>query len=425
MDGSISTAPAAERKTTPSGKTVDDRELLLQAMRRALGTAVDAEPSDLTHANWPRLLSLAQEHHVVTLLNKGLQRSEGVPPPVRRWMENYCRTSVSHNLSLASELFDVIDVLEASGIEVAPFKGPAWAKILYGNLADREIADLDLFVDQLELERVAKILRDSGYISVPPDAVVLDTSKDIEFVHVETAIHIEVHWSACEPWLDSRLALLKLWTPQSTTVLLNRNVPVPSPENMLFLLAIHGFRDGWESLKWVCDIAKMLQVFPNLDFAAILRTTDKLSRRRVILVPLALAQRLFNLELPVLAADAIARDGIVSEIAAQIARRFYSAEADHLESGPYTASGRIYLEWYRVQMCDSVWERLGWHTKFLVKLLEPNEHDCAPFGGKLPQGAYWLVRPWRLLRSFGFSGTLRLARQFLSRCIPQGLRNSS
>jgi hypothetical protein len=424
MAGGGGSGAVAQRKDTGRDSALE-REVLLQSVRRALGTIPGAEVPDPTHGHWPRLLSLAQEHRVVTLLNKGLRGTSGIAPPIQGWMDIYCRTSVSHNLSLASELVDVMAAMERADIAAVPFKGPVWARLLYGNLADREIADLDLFVDRPKVDEAARVLRDRGFVSVPTDAVPAADGKDIEFVHGRTGVHLELHWSACEPWLDARLSRLRLWTPRNTASLLDCDVPVPSPENMYFLLAIHGFRDGWESLKWVCDIVKLLQVFPDLDFHAILRVADKASRRRVVLLPLALAQRLFGVEVPPAGAEAIACDPMVSEIATQIERRFYSAETDHVQSGPDTAAGRLYLEWYRVQTCDTAWERLGWHTKFLLKLLEPNQNDLARFSGKLPKGAYWIVRPWRLLRSFGFSGTLRLGRQFLSRCVPQRLRNSS
>ena len=55
---------------------------------------------------------------------------------------------IAHNLSLASELAELLELFERSGVNAMPFKGPAWTKALYGNLANRQIRDLDIFVDR-------------------------------------------------------------------------------------------------------------------------------------------------------------------------------------------------------------------------------------------------------------------------------------
>ncbi len=396
------------------GVAVDQRRLLLACVRQALGTGKGPLPALRSSANWPRLLELAKQHRVVPLLRKVLCGAEWVPTAVQVWMEEYCRTIVSHNLSLASELTGVLDALQQAGVAAVPYKGPAWTKALYGNLADRQIGDLDLFVEVSEIPRACTVLEGCGYTRgyFPGEDI---NRKDVGFVHTATGLHLELHWSPCEPWRDRRLARLHLWTPQSTTVLLGREVALPSAENMLLLLAIHGFRDGWNSLKLVCDIAALLRAYPDLDFKGALRRAAEVSRTRLILVPLALAEQLLHVKLP---AAAIARDPLVAEIAGQIERHHYTPEADRLEAEGRVVSGRIYLEWVRLQIVDNVWERLAWHTRYLFSLLAPNANDRSWFSRKLPEPVYWVLKPWRLLRSYGPARLLRLGRQFVARSAP-------
>ncbi len=143
-----------------------------------------------------------------------------------------------------------------------------------------------------------------------------------------------------------------------------------------------------------------------------------ISRLRLLLVPLALVNRLLDVSLPSFVAEAIASDPAISAIAAQIVRRHYTAEADYFLSQAKAVSNRLYLEWFRVQMSDSRWERLRRHAGFLFGLLAPNENDRSYFAGNLPRPFYWLLKPWRLFRSYGPARFLQLGRQFLARYTP-------
>ena len=363
---------------------------------------------------------------MVPLVNKALRDLDWVPAPVRGRLETSCRTIVAHNLSLALELVGVLQGLEQSAIKAAPFKGPVWTKILYGNLADRQIADLDLFIEKSEVPQASRVLSDRGYAKVEPcKGVPLSDTKDVEFFHPKTGIHLELHWSACEAGRDPRLARAKFWIPDSTATLPHCDVPLPSAQNIFFLLAIHGFRHNWESLKWLCDIAAFVQVHKDLDWDGVLFEAAKLSRKRLILLPLALVEQLLQVKLPSPIARAIARDSIVSRIATEIQRRNYTVQADDAVSRSRTALERMYLEWVRVQVRDGVFERLGMHSRFLFGLIKPNEKDRSLFDGKLPEPIYWILRPYRLFRRDGPAKFVGFSRRFATRSAPPAPPSSS
>lgn len=406
-------------ETTTARGAIDERKLLVECVRRSLRPENQPIPSLPSDVNWERLIQLARDHQVVTLLNKSLRGASGVPVPVQRWMEGYCRTIVSHNLSLLSELTELLEALEESGVQAVPFKGPIWAKILYGNLADRQIRDVDLFIGREDISRAATVLVSRGYLEAPPpSAIPAGECKDIGFIHPATGISVELHWSACESWRNAHLSRLHLWSPESTTDVRGRQVPLPSAEHMFILLAIHGYRHGWESLQWLCDIAMFLQKFPQLDFENLLEEAKRISCRRLVLVPLALTHGIFRVSLPTPVADAIAREPIIAEIAAQIERRYFTAEADRWASEIRRVSGRMYQEWFCLQMCDGFWNRLAWHSRLLVGVMRPNDSDRTWFRGKLPEPVYWFLKPLRLLRSYGLRNFLRLVRKFVDRSTP-------
>jgi len=364
----------------------DEYRALLQCLRRAL--QLNGEPLAFPSAGfaWPCLIALADRHDVIPLLNAALRDSDSVPAQVRQRLESRCRTVIAHNLCLASELAELLEFFERSGIHAMPFKGPAWTKVLYGNLAYRQIRDLDILLDQSEIERACALLSERGYV------VAKTQCKDIELENPGTGLHLELHWSACEPWHDKRVSGLKLWNAASTISLLNRRMPLPSAENIFFLLAIHGARHRWESLKWLCDIAAALGALPDLDWDVVLSQAGKMGRRRLVLLPLALVNQLFDLQLPSSVAKAIEQDAAVARLAAYIQQRHYA--------GPSTAVRRlIYCESMRIRMRESFFERLCLLAAFLFRQIKPNANDR--------------LRPYRLFRIYGPATILKFARELM------------
>ena len=393
-----------------------DYQLLLAFLRQALHPIADAQSLIPSHIAvcWPRLLSLAHRHEVLPLLNLGLRNVSGVPAPVRRWLQIYCRKVIAQNLRLASELVSLVELLEASKVAVVPFKGPAWTVTLYGNLAIRQITDLDIFIDKSQAGLIFELLTARGYVlsakskARSSDQIRLN-DKDVELLHCETGVLLEVHWAVCEPWFDRRLCSLNLWKPVSTMSLLNRSVPLPSPEDLVFLLAIHGFRHRWESLKWVCDIAAAVRAFPDLNWAALLSKAARLSRKRMVLLPLAIVQQLFNTPLPDCVLTAIAQDPNVTALATQLQKAHYATN-DASSSNPIRRF--VYLEGLRMRSRESFLERLSRTATLFLALFKPSDKDRQYFSSRpLPEPLYWLIRPFRLLNNYGVASVLEVLRR--------------
>lgn len=379
--------------------------VLLACIRRALHLSREPVPIPSAESVWPELIALAERHDIVPLLNAGLRDCAEVPGGVRQQLGTCSQTALAHNLALASELAEIHDLFERSSVPVIPFKGPAWTKALYGNLADRQIRDLDILVAPSDVVRAGEILAKRGYAPAERcKATPLAQCKDIEWIHPRTGIHLELHWSACEPWYDRRLSRLKLWEPVSAIQLAGRKMPLPSAENMFLLLAIHGARHRWESLKWVCDMAALLRIFPQLDFARVLSAAGEISRRRIVLLPCALVNQLFQIELPSAVLQAIDRDPGVGALAGEIQRRHYRVNSDDPGS-PRASVARLFdQEGLRIRMRDSRIERFGLRAAFLYRWTRPRANDSA---------AIWLLRPYRLMRAYGPQTFLKLTRQFI------------
>jgi hypothetical protein len=192
-------------------------------------------------------------------------------------------------------------------------------------------------------------------------------------------------------------------------------MPLPSAENIFFLLAIHGSRHRWESLKWICDIAALLQAFPELNWAAVLAQASKISRRRLILLPLALVNQLFNIELPFVVTRAIQEDAAVFPLARSIQRGHHASGRGDLSPRRRAVAQLIYCEGMRVRMRESMLERFCLLAIVFLRQMEPNVNDRNRLPHrKLPKLLlYWLMRPIRLLRIYGPATIVRFARDLI------------
>ncbi len=391
--------------------------MLLRCIRRALQPSREPLGFLSEGVPWPRLIALAQRHDVMPLLNAALAGSVSVPAAARRRLESHCRTVIAHNLSLASELAELLELFEQSGVSAVPFKGPAWTQALYGDLARRQIRDLDIFVDPSEAARACDLVAARGYVRTERSkAKPIAQCKDLEFKHPGTGLHLELHWSACERWEDQPASKLKLWNPASTIILLNRPMPLPSAKDIFLLLAIHGARHRWESLKWICDIAVFLQAFPELDWDAVLAQAGKIARKRVALLPLALVNQLFDIALPASVRKAIEQDAAVSALAARIQRRHRAEGHAHLHRRRKAIAELVYWEGMRIRMRESRLERCCLLAAFLFRQIKPNANDRNSLPQRsLPEPLYWLIRPFRLVGIYGPASIVKFARDLMGR----------
>jgi hypothetical protein len=135
----------------------------------------------------------------------------------------------------------------------------------------------------------------------------------------------------------------------------------------------------------------------------------------MVLLPLALVNRLFDMQLPSLMANAIERDKAVSRIAGCIRQRHYVGAAG---AGPglqtRSVARLIYSEGMRIRLRDSLFERFSLLVAFVFRQIKPNANDRAGLPeGKLPGPFFWLLRPYRLIRLYGPAAIGKFARQLI------------
>lgn len=399
------TVPAAARIRTP------EQDLLLLCLRRELRPEHSARVRELLAGglNWVELVPLARWHNATTLLAMHLEAvgPELVPPAWRRTLRRYLATMARTSLRLANAMLEVVGELRAQGIVAVPYKGPMLAQVLYGNLAVRESADVDLLVRQADIARATSILQSLGYHPLFDPALATEnprpTPAEYSFRHRHTRATVEVHTERTLRHFPARPDFEEVWARLTTVRLGGREVPFLCPDDLLIFLSVHGTKDYWERLMWVCDIAELPGAFPGLDWDAVFARARRLSVERMMLLGLALAERALGAQFPDVVATRVGREPGLEYLADRVERHWFI-----LDDRRDTGLSRLR---FRAQARAAGMRGLAYSLRLA---LLPTDEDLE--FARLPRAlapAYVPLRILRLLRRYGLRAPERSLSEFV------------
>ncbi|MBI3606558.1 MAG: nucleotidyltransferase family protein [Nitrospirae bacterium] len=389
-----------------------EAELLLYAAR----TCLDSEETERIRAlvrediDWTYLLRLALSHGVMPLLYRSLNIHcpDAVPKGALDQLQGHFFANAARNLFLTEELLKFMDLLEANGVPVIPYKGPALAASAYGNLALREFGDLDILVHERDVPRAKDLLISRGY---RPN-VELPSAKEASYIQFrgargfsrgDSGVCIDLHWGVTlhKKSFSFPIDEERLWERLEPVSLGGRTVHSIPPEELLQILCVHGSRHCWEQLKWICDIAELVRAHQGLDWKRLMEEARSLHNSRMLLLGLLLARDLLGAILPEEVLQTMRADRVVKSLAAQIRERIF-AEA----GGPLRVfeSSLFYLR-IRERLWDGV-------PDFLQMVITPDGKDWEFL--PLPESIsflYYLLRPIRLIGKYGVNPLRRSLRR--------------
>lgn len=223
-------------------------------------------------------------------------------------------------LGQVSELTRVSHLFAEAGVPVIPLKGVALSYELYGDPVIRSSGDVDILVRVEDVAKAEEILIALGYrnaigfhsLSAKQQRYILETEHHHEFVNDAHGVHIELHWRSA---LWSEVQVLALW---------DKIVPSDWPcmdlskltkvDNILFL-ADHGARHGWKCLKWLSDIAMLLEISSANDWNEIYARAAHFDLQRVLLETTLLLKLVYGINPSYNAEKLIALDRTVIKLA--------------------------------------------------------------------------------------------------------------
>lgn len=355
--------------------------------------------------DWLALIRLAMRHDVVPLLYRNLQRvcpnavPDSISGPLRAHYQSLSAQARLHT----EELVRVLAACADQGIRAVPYKGPALAQRLYGDVSLRPFGDLDIVVLERDVPRARDLLQRLGYEFVPPNNTLdlaehVRTGREFQFTSSE-GTSLELHWR-----LGSRLVRVKQDPERflqglETICLAGAQVPSLSLEDYFLVLSLHATKHEWKQLKLVCDIAEILGR-ADVDWNYVAREAHVLGLKRMLAVGALLAEGALDTALPAELVRGLKMDSTAQAMADRI-RRGFAEEPDDAWQREADFS-------FQFKIRERLRDRASLLCRHLPDGLAPNERDrrFLPMPEFL-SSLYFLVKPVRWIWEKFHDGTER------------------
>jgi len=219
--------------------------------------------------DWDILSQIVYIEALEPLLYRILRGEDWLPKKVEEeWQKAYYKNACRNTL-LLKELSYVLDKLAAVGVNVIVLKGAALAEKVYGDIAARPMADIDLLIHPEDLRLVREVLANFGY---QISGVEMQTGFTEEFRNEEihgkqglVNISLDLHWRLISPVYYQRTFLTDwFWETALSTKISGSPAFVLGNEAQIIYLCAHlMLHHGGNSLLWLHDIAEAIAFSPT------------------------------------------------------------------------------------------------------------------------------------------------------------------
>jgi hypothetical protein len=333
---------------------------------------------------------------------QAVRGSDDIPVDILTCLQRRAVEAARFDLTLSAELARLLKLFESHEIETVALKGPALRATLYGDAALRSSSDLDLLVRPRDVLRAKQALEGAGYYmqSIMPSraAEACLRRRDCQITlsraitEQEDLLFVDLHWRLLPGYFPRSFDEHELWGTLRQVSVAGTAVSTLSTENLLLFLCTHGTKHLWERLGWLCDVARLVQVEPGIDWARVFAEARQTDTSRMVVLGLLLASELLGIDLPSAALEYTSKDRAARELVETVSRRLHDqilTPATAMESAAFSRGA---------------FEHPGHRIRFLVGIfLEPTEAEYEAL--KLPLPLHWLYYFFRPLRlAFKYAG---------------------
>lgn len=371
---------------------------LLVCARVAVGTA-DSKELAAALGECPsveRLCDIAVRHRMLGHLHRALHSmSSPVEAGLVRRVDGLQHAVALRSTRQTGQLLRILGVLEAVGIAALPFKGPAWAQILYGESTLRHSTDIDLLVSPEDAISARQTLVDAGFVDLDPFNVKMLTGPQrvggqIALRGADADLLVDLHWRINVALGHQLLDHPSVLSRAATVELLGRPVTCPGRLDVFLITCMEGTRDRWDSVGRLLDLGVQIQSMPRGDWDGLIGLAVAHGVRRRTLIGIDHVCRTLQLEMPASIAGPAAEDRVVRSLAR-------SLQSDALvDRPPDGLRERLVLLRWNSATEDT---RADWLSQAAARLFLPTSEDWRTLA--LPKWLDWLYYPLRPLRLAG------------------------
>jgi len=372
----------------------NEYRLLLACARKDLSGQQVKEGASAIRAgiDWSLLNRHAQAQGLSPLLYRNLQKHFALEiPPSQDWRGRVAESGV-RNLHLSAALVHIVEALRSAGIRALAYKGPASALGIWGDIALREMSDLDILIDPASFQAAQEVLSALEYKPIFAHSrrqklARLRSDCQCEFFSAGSNVTVDLHWRITAPHLAPRFHFEDLWERRRVLTLGQKTFDTFSNEDTALVLAVHGGKHLWQRLSWLADFAEILR--QDIDWEILQSRSREARAERMLKLAIALARDVMRVSVPADCAAAISKDRVVQNLSATIERALFEDSSIAQQNGARW--------WSLVQLADRRWDSFRCAAHFAFGS-GPREWETV----RLPDSLfsfYSVVRIARLLRS--------------------------
>jgi len=244
---------------------------------------------------WPAVVSLARQHGLAALLF-ARARSEGIYIPTESMsaLRTVYLQNTGQNMLLYHQLASLLRAYADAGIDVIALKGAYLAEQVYGDIAVRQMGDVDLLIRMADIPTARTLLINQGFVGATPLKEVVDEAHHLVFRHTQTGLLVEVHWGLVSAARGLQIDLNGVWQRACPAQVANCLVYALSPEDQILHLCVHASAHGFEfGLRGLCDIAAALRYYQiRVDWEVLRQRAEQWKAERCEYICLRLAEEL-------------------------------------------------------------------------------------------------------------------------------------
>ena len=345
--------------------------------------------------DWNYLIKTSLSHGLLPLLYTSLKAARAIVPQDHLdRLRDLFQKNAARSALLTGELLKILNLFESEEILAMPYKGPAIAISIYGNLALRQFTDLDILVRRQDVWRCQELLISMGYephfnITQRQLPAFLRLGYVQMFTRDKGMSIVELHWGIASRFFMFPLDVDRFLGRLVPLDLMGKKVVTPAPEDLLLILCVHGAKDLWERLEWICGIAELIRAH-DINWEMARQQAKELGAERTLLLGLQLARELFAARLPESVVSDIASQPVIGWLAAQVSQS--------LLRGNSVSPGLRKKILFHIRTKERLSDRLRYCVRLLFTTT-PVDWQSLPLPASL-SFLYALMRPFRLAKKY-------------------------
>jgi hypothetical protein len=346
-------------------------------------------------SDWERLFSMAGFNKMIPFLYWHLSAvaADLVPGEPFKFLKAWFLKNADQALGRTANLLELLHRFDENGILAVPYKGPALASRLYGNVALRQVGDLDILVARRDISNAVALLGKAGFHprhSFSPAArKFLIRNRYSEIFDRDSGPTVELHWAFAGRGIGFPLELEQLRTRLHEQSLGGSRVPAFGTEDQLLILCVHGAKHCWNRLEWLSGVSELMQK-EVISWPEAIDRAIQLRAEKILLLGLFLAHDLLGAPVPRDVIEVARSQRDVMLLAKSVRRGF--AETDGSIPKP---PGSLARDLFRLRLQPTGHAKLRY---LFYRMTTPRRHDTRLMVslGNHPVPLPSFIRPFRM-----------------------------